>query len=514
MPPHLAAIAIHDFEYEHITEHHIRLLRVLPERSEGDLIQCELWHAARDDTKYYCLSYLWGSEDYDQDIIVNNGTLRVRHNLWSFLDEASRMHGQPAFWVDAICIDQTNKYEKSLMVAMMNSIYASAGSTCTWLGPESPSLHMRQKVSTYNKNFEALNVFNHSWDPDEEDFRMHTLLTHEYFNRSWIFQETLLASEWLIMIGEKMLNFPSIVKLAATLQERGLNERPEYQSARQLIQDYYLMNTTTNTLGPWHGHRFHLRELLLRYPRAQCSEHEDRIYSLLGLAVEGRNFSVSYGQEREAMLLHTLQHCAEECVCFVWPLWKTLRASDQDVYFFTEPKYTVPVFKIFANENGKTMQFWEDHSTDDGPFYMATITLNAWSDVPCHAQMIFTSTDLSKPSPCINIQILAKGGTERRDCHKGNAPYAFYHPPTTESEACISLSEDALLAMAPGFEDFPHECLKGPDNSTYRLLPLPYKDARKRFRGPVTELMLSPELAYFPVYPETADDSRSHSETT
>ncbi|KAF2739227.1 hypothetical protein EJ04DRAFT_560019 [Polyplosphaeria fusca] len=134
----------------------IRLLRVFPDLSVDGLIQCEIVHA-NTTAEYICLSYLWGDPHPQHDILIKersgvDSVLRVRENLWSFLNIArSRfaylsdlpyssnsicssdsdsgfesdaeglvehfirfslprdlyIWGDHALWIDAACIDQT-----------------------------------------------------------------------------------------------------------------------------------------------------------------------------------------------------------------------------------------------------------------------------------------------------------------------------------------------------------------------------------------------------------------------
>lgn len=113
----------------------IRLLRLLPDLSSAGLIQCEIWHDTID-ANYTCLSYVWGSEDNQTDILVNGKPSKCRKNLWDFLDIARTRYAfeAPAFWIDAVCIDQTNIRERNHQVSQMGEIYSRAAAVLAWLG--------------------------------------------------------------------------------------------------------------------------------------------------------------------------------------------------------------------------------------------------------------------------------------------------------------------------------------------------------------------------------------------
>jgi hypothetical protein len=69
-------------------------------------------------------------------ILCNEKELHITANLFHFLRLASvrlEEHGG-YFWIDAICINQDNKTEKTSEVSKMADIYRSAASVLVWLG--------------------------------------------------------------------------------------------------------------------------------------------------------------------------------------------------------------------------------------------------------------------------------------------------------------------------------------------------------------------------------------------
>ncbi|KAF1926548.1 HET-domain-containing protein [Didymella exigua CBS 183.55] len=134
----------------------IRLVRISPVSSPDGLTQCTLSHATTD-ARYVCLSYVWdyhvssecelGDKNRSGAMILLNGrAFLVRENLFHFLCMArkkfARKTNQPPdeseaeipFWVDALCIDQSNPEERNHQVAQMGGIYSNALSVQIWLG--------------------------------------------------------------------------------------------------------------------------------------------------------------------------------------------------------------------------------------------------------------------------------------------------------------------------------------------------------------------------------------------
>lgn len=72
--------------------------------------------------------------------------LKVTLNLATAL-QVLRLHNSPrVLWVDAVCINQAEKEEKSKQIPQMREIYASATSVLTWLGPSFPGVEKAFKI--------------------------------------------------------------------------------------------------------------------------------------------------------------------------------------------------------------------------------------------------------------------------------------------------------------------------------------------------------------------------------
>lgn len=120
------------------------------------LLRCRIFHATTDST-YACLSYVWdryaqtkdGSQYYchQRVILINERHVRIRGNLFDFLCTAryhavragmggyrSRMDLSIPFWIDALCIDQSNRLERNHQITHMGQIYSNALTVHAWLG--------------------------------------------------------------------------------------------------------------------------------------------------------------------------------------------------------------------------------------------------------------------------------------------------------------------------------------------------------------------------------------------
>lgn len=85
---------------------------------------------------YEALSYCWGPPTPERTIFVNGGTFLVRANLYTaLLHLRDGDGGQPrTMWIDAICINQSDKFEKKVCIPQMRGIYQLCWRTIIWLG--------------------------------------------------------------------------------------------------------------------------------------------------------------------------------------------------------------------------------------------------------------------------------------------------------------------------------------------------------------------------------------------
>ena len=119
----------------------IRLVTVSRRLSTEGYIQCFMRRTTIH-ANYACLSYAWGKPKWKRVIQINGRKFHVQQNLFDFLDTIrhnSRSRHED-YWIDALCIDQSNAVERNHQVAQMGMIYSGARRVIAWLGPLGPTL--------------------------------------------------------------------------------------------------------------------------------------------------------------------------------------------------------------------------------------------------------------------------------------------------------------------------------------------------------------------------------------
>ncbi|KAH6875807.1 heterokaryon incompatibility protein-domain-containing protein [Alternaria rosae] len=215
---------------------HFRLLHILC-GDFGQHVECEISSWLIDDAaSYYAISYTWGDPAETTEITVNGKPLVVRRNCEYVLQQAFATKASRYYWVDAICIDQTNIQERSHQVGIMGDIYSEARHVFACVGPHAddskylmatidrqrPILETinewGQSVVGYNftqeNYFPALNpIYGHMRQQLRCLFTIHTserlrigeafisYIQRPYFTRVWVLQELHLATRMSYCCG-------------------------------------------------------------------------------------------------------------------------------------------------------------------------------------------------------------------------------------------------------------------------------------------------------------------------
>jgi len=91
-----------------------RYIRVLELQQDGNTLAplsatlCNLDLDDEDRIPYSALSYTWGQPEFTERLILNRAAAYITPNLAAALQHL-RVLGCMRIWVDAVCIDQTNK---------------------------------------------------------------------------------------------------------------------------------------------------------------------------------------------------------------------------------------------------------------------------------------------------------------------------------------------------------------------------------------------------------------------
>jgi hypothetical protein len=334
----MASPQLEPFRYEPLSSEkpQIRLLKLidLPSSGESGLEkrQCYHWQLTTFDLEsaltYHALSYTWHCPfreeelqpsqyaciDWDspsKEIIVNDRVFSVRMNLYQFLEVVQFEKSTEYLWIDAICIDQDEKKpERSHQVRQMREVYSKATSVIIWIGPADSSTDLAFDIlSTSPQGFGSYNTTVFSVpEADRRHIptisrlnRDHQLLFLEsllafyrkpYWDRLWVIQEILLASNLRLKCGKREFSWTKIASLITEVRTSDLFINNETTTFYNGNLAWFISSRRENDLRDRVIDDF--ESLVQVTQRSHCSRLHDRIYGLLGLVPHGLDFEVDY----------------------------------------------------------------------------------------------------------------------------------------------------------------------------------------------------------------------------
>ena len=205
----------------------IRFLEVDCETSgPDDLIKCRLatWDVETA-PPYHAISYTWGPEEPTETILLDDGPAVVRKNCADVLRQLIYFKSCLYYWLDALCIDQTNVIEKNAQVAMMGSIFSKAEHVLVCIGQEDDDGEYALQEIRDQRRYDCFPPSGERSDIDHRPVIVKTgpngktdippdvnlprftlslaaLSRRSYFERVWVVQEIYLAREASVCCGK------------------------------------------------------------------------------------------------------------------------------------------------------------------------------------------------------------------------------------------------------------------------------------------------------------------------
>ncbi|KAH0429967.1 hypothetical protein CcaCcLH18_08112 [Colletotrichum camelliae] len=322
------------YSYEPIdaSSNTIRLLRLFQGRRyyndeliRGELFEAEIPHE-RDDT-YEALSYTWGDPTRTKTITINGQTVAVTTNLYDALLHLREPEKDRILWVDALCINQEDAFERTHQVAKMSVIYQKAWAVVIWLGkttrdiellleatqaldkkmrqhprPSSNAEHLKAWIDEGRRFISEKRIVN----PEFYEIRQRALkelLSRSWFRRVWVVQEAAYAKtayiqcSWISVPTRAFCIMPQLLEIEMDIRSQPLLEvlpGPRRQSS-------------------WWNDTRDLSTILQKFTTCESTDPRDQIFALLGLSADCSSDGQSLLPNYE---LDTLE-CIQQTVFFL-----------------------------------------------------------------------------------------------------------------------------------------------------------------------------------------------------
>ncbi|KAI4713482.1 hypothetical protein J4E89_000928 [Alternaria sp. Ai002NY15] len=303
------------------TKPSIRLIHLLPSLSPAGKIQCFITHATVD-AEYICLSYRWGDPDPSSNILIDGKVFAIRQNLFDFLATARENYAFSTptslgpYWIDALCIDQSNVLERNHQVLQMGTIYTNALRVDVWLGT---MIWDRRALVPVLQKAKATEI---EWKTftDNKDRLIQRVFDNDYWTRAWIVQEVALARQVTLWLGAASIGLSAMVQGLDYIcySDKEMQSRLIFRLGRSWQKESYKNKN--------------LVHLLDYFRDQQCSDVRDRVFSLLSLVCgDGKDLGVDYHISRAELAAEVLRQCQGSlCFCTALLVAQTLELGTTD----------------------------------------------------------------------------------------------------------------------------------------------------------------------------------------
>ena len=321
----------------------IRLLRLFPGVLESSLVLCEMFEyefpeegEIPERVPYEALSWRWGDEKNTPfTIMIRKAGEMYKKKVSQTLGLALKyLRGQKdrILWIDAICINQDDKEERSYQVSMMSLVYTRAQQVCVWLGEDDADSReairfIREEIS-HLKDFDKL-CADQKHAPKWRAFL--SLMQRDWFSRRWVVQEIALAPKATVYCGPDRIEWRELaiaVELFVEVETatHRLSELLRKDDKSRLVPNWFehiselgaslLVNATARIFreyqrggvrsdhGPARRSLLSLEYLVTSLSIFDCGRPHDSVYALIAIARDASpNPPTSVTQKRKGALI-------------------------------------------------------------------------------------------------------------------------------------------------------------------------------------------------------------------
>ncbi|KAI6086387.1 HET-domain-containing protein [Hypoxylon rubiginosum] len=295
----VASTATPGFKYEPLPQSSIRLIQLSADLRDGRPDLSIKTYARDEAPEYVCTSYCWGPDPESEFVYLNDHQFPSRPNLFLLL--LHMRHHRIAypewqyFWIDAICINQSNVEEKTEQVSRMDETYRNATTIAAWLGMPDESEDKEMSGRDHSSKLSS---------PAFVD----KIMGSPYWSRMWIVQELILAKEIILLYGYTRLPWKMIRGILQAWSTLG-KSKWRNSAAASFVQ------LGAGGIGAAYIQKQGraLGELMRYLEHSEATDSRDRVFALLGLMeAEERKFIGTifpdYTMSHEKVMLVTMAY--------------------------------------------------------------------------------------------------------------------------------------------------------------------------------------------------------------
>lgn len=278
---------------------YFRLLTLLPgPADEDDIIECQVEkHPLHNCPPFEALSYCWRDPNQSSSISCNGRVFKVTTNLLSALRQMRGRDAARVLWVDAVCIDQSNKKERTSQVLLMRGIYQQAERVLVWLGPAADESDMVFPLCERLVLQATIDGQDGGEDDDSdsdsdgtplapgEATAVSALLSRPWWRRVWVVQEFCLAQSITFMCGANSLEWDILEAAVKAL----IDNNTSILTLTSMWAILSIIRLRREVQDP--SHTTDILDLLLEFRCFYATNPCDKVYGLLGLVTPSADAS-------------------------------------------------------------------------------------------------------------------------------------------------------------------------------------------------------------------------------
>ncbi|KAF2850545.1 hypothetical protein T440DRAFT_508002 [Plenodomus tracheiphilus IPT5] len=311
-------------QYQPLPENHIRLLRVYPS-CKGVVICCSLEVVNLLDYEditgkssipnletYDAVSYVWGSSKGTHRIMCNGVPVYITRNAKDVIERLRHDKESRTLWLDFLCIDQSNHFERAEQVKLMGLVYWKARHVHIWLGRDRINFkdhgaalavermqelgQLYRKISSPDSHEYNLDLFDEQTalpmqrPPKKQEYKWHALrqlFKRPWFQRVWVVQELGLSRDATFYCGDTSFTRNELDDFTALLKTRGsaLSQHHNIWLRNLELADQYRSSTRGNLrleFGSDPSLAESFLDILGKARGLKCTDPRDSVYAFLG----------------------------------------------------------------------------------------------------------------------------------------------------------------------------------------------------------------------------------------
>lgn len=250
-----------------------RIITIKPEEDDWARIECSSEAVALHDDQvtFDALSYSWGENKLSHSIRLNGHEMRVRQTLYEAL-RALRARRITKIWIDALSINQDDNTDKDRQIGKMHVIYSHAIHVYAWIGSSADAKAANGVLFLGGEG---------SNSRGEEIVAVQSVVSMQYWKRSWIIQELCRARKAYILCGNASAEF---VTFWRKLKDFQLETESAWVNEDMRVQFESFNVFQQQESAKTRGSQMPLIEALLLSRYSKATIPRDKIFAMLNLA--------------------------------------------------------------------------------------------------------------------------------------------------------------------------------------------------------------------------------------